>query len=153
MVSPGFDYVRVQWGIWLAGGVAAPLCITYPLPSLQYVIEDTQAEIVMVSPEYVALLKDWVLEKGLRFIVLGDEKEVNHSPAALPTLEKGRRAMILYTSGTTSLPKGVVTTHANLEAQISTLIKSWKWSENDHIVCVLPLHHVHGIINVVSCAL
>ena len=61
--------------------------------------------------------------------------------------------MILYTSGTTSLPKGVVTTHANLEAQISTLIKSWKWSENDHIVCVLPLHHVHGIINVVSCAL
>lgn len=153
MVSPGFDYVRVQWGIWLAGGVAAPLCITYPLPSLQYVIEDTQAEIVVVGPEYAALLKDWVLEKGLRFIVLGEEKEANGSPAGLPTLEKSRRAMILYTSGTTSLPKGVVTTHANLEAQISTLIKSWKWSENDHIVCVLPLHHVHGIINVVSCAL
>ena len=34
MVKPGFDYVRVQWGIWLAGGVAVPLCITYPLPSL-----------------------------------------------------------------------------------------------------------------------
>ena len=153
MVSPGFDYVRVQWGIWLAGGVATPLCITYPLPSLQYVIEDTQAEIVVVGPEYAALLKDWVLEKGLRFIVLSEEKEANGSPAGLPTLEKSRRAMILYTSGTTSLPKGVVTTHANLEAQISTLIKSWKWSENDHIVCVLPLHHVHGIINVVSCAL
>ncbi len=27
MVNPGFDYVRVQWGIWLAGGVAVPLCL------------------------------------------------------------------------------------------------------------------------------
>ena len=30
MVKPGFDYVRNQWGIWLAGGVVVPLCITYP---------------------------------------------------------------------------------------------------------------------------
>jgi malonyl-CoA/methylmalonyl-CoA synthetase len=61
--------------------------------------------------------------------------------------------MILYTSGTTNLPKGVVTTHENIEAQISTLVKSWHWSAQDHILCVLPLHHVHGIINVISCAL
>ena len=33
MVSPGFDYTAVQWGIWKAGGIAVPLCITYPLPS------------------------------------------------------------------------------------------------------------------------
>ena len=61
--------------------------------------------------------------------------------------------MILYTSGTTSLPKGVVITHANIEAQVSTLVKAWEWCETDHILCVLPLHHVHGIINVVTCAL
>jgi malonyl-CoA/methylmalonyl-CoA synthetase len=28
MVAPGFDYVKVQWGIWLAGGIAVPLCVT-----------------------------------------------------------------------------------------------------------------------------
>ncbi len=47
MVSPGFDYVAVQWGIWMAGGIAVPLCITYPLPSLQYVIVSYNAFIVL----------------------------------------------------------------------------------------------------------
>ena len=61
--------------------------------------------------------------------------------------------MILYTSGTTSRPKGVVTTHANITAQIMTLVEAWEWSADDRIVLCLPLHHVHGIINVVSCAL
>jgi malonyl-CoA/methylmalonyl-CoA synthetase len=32
-------------------------------------------------------------------------------------------------------------------------VKSWQWSAKDHILCILPLHHVHGIINVISCAL
>ena len=32
MVNPGFDYVKVQWAIWRAGGVAVPLCLTHPLP-------------------------------------------------------------------------------------------------------------------------
>ena len=36
MVQPGFHYVAVQWGIWKAGGVAVPLCISYPIASLQY---------------------------------------------------------------------------------------------------------------------
>jgi malonyl-CoA/methylmalonyl-CoA synthetase len=61
--------------------------------------------------------------------------------------------MILYTSGTTSRPKGVVTTHANIAAQIMSLVEAWEWSADDSIVLCLPLHHVHGIINVVSCAL
>ncbi len=61
--------------------------------------------------------------------------------------------MILYTSGTTSRPKGVVTTHANIAAQIVSLVEAWDWSSDDRIVLFLPLHHVHGIINVVSCAL
>jgi malonyl-CoA/methylmalonyl-CoA synthetase len=46
-----------------------------------------------------------------------------------------------------------VTTHANLETQISTLVDAWQWSSADYTLCVLPLHHVHGIVNVVSCAL
>ncbi len=61
--------------------------------------------------------------------------------------------MLLYTSGTTSKPKGVVTTHANINAQITTLITAWEWTPDDRILLVLPLHHVHGIINVLSCAL
>ncbi len=153
MIAPGYDYVQVQWGIWRAGGVAVPLCTSYPLPSLQYVIEDTGAEIVVVGREYADILAPWAAEKGFRFLIWEENKK---SPEALPTLPEllpSRRAMILYTSGTTNLPKGVVTTHANLNAQISALVEAWRWSSSDHILCILPLHHVHGIINVVSCAL
>ena len=74
MVKPGFDYVRTQWGIWLAGGVVVPLCITYPLPSLQYVLEDTHADIVVVSPEFEAVLGGYCRKKGLHLIVLGKEE-------------------------------------------------------------------------------
>ncbi len=154
MVSPGFDYVRVQWGIWQAGGIIVPLCLTYPLPSLRYTIENSDAEILIVSPEYAELLQPVAVEKDIRFIVLGkDDLGKNTEGYVLPIISDSRRAMILYTSGTTNLPKGVVTTHRNLNAQISSLIEAWKWTENDHTICILPLHHVHGIVNIVSCAL
>lgn len=151
MVTAGFDYVRVQRGVWLAGGVAVPLCTSHPLTSLQYVIEDTQAEIIVVSPEFEPILGHYAKQKGVKFIVLGHHESA--STGDLPEIAPSRRAMILYTSGTTNLPKGVVTTHANIDAQVSTLVRAWEYSENDHILCVLPLHHVHGIINVVSCTL
>lgn len=61
--------------------------------------------------------------------------------------------MIVYTSGTTSKPKGVLTTHKNIEAQVRSLVSPWEWAGEDHILLVLPLHHVHGIINVLTCAL
>ncbi len=151
MVNPGFDYVKTQWAIWRAGGVAVPLCLTHPLPSLQYVIEDTSASVIIVSSEFESTLKNLAEQKQIRFIVLKDDLKSRQQE--LPLISSDRNAMILYTSGTTNLPKGVVTTHKNIEAQISALITAWKWSEKDSIICILPLHHVHGIINVIGCAL
>jgi malonyl-CoA/methylmalonyl-CoA synthetase len=151
MIEPSFEYVAVQWGIWKAGGVAVPLCISYPLDSLAYVLEDTEAKIIIVSPAFEEILRNYALERRIRLMVLGEDKYLKVRD--LPRIEPSRRAMILYTSGTTNLPKGVVTTHANLEAQITTLIDAWQYSENDHTLCILPLHHVHGIINVISCTL
>ena len=153
MVSPGFDYVKIQWAIWRAGGVAVPLCITYPLPSLEYVLEDTGASIIVITSEYESILSAWAKAKNIRFIVVQAVSSRSASKKTLPVIDVEREAMILYTSGTTSKPKGVVTTHKNIEAQVSTLVKAWGWTSADHTLCVLPLHHVHGIINVISCAL
>ena len=151
IISPGFDYAAVQWGIWRAGGIAVPLCITYPFPSLQYVIEDTKSEYLLVGSEYEELLSPYKQNTSIKFVTLA---EMNPDGTAnLPEIDKSRGAMILYTSGTTNLPKGVLTTHGNIEAQISTLVKAWHWSSDDYTVGILPLHHVHGIINVLSCAL
>jgi malonyl-CoA/methylmalonyl-CoA synthetase len=154
MVTPGFDYVRVQWGIWQAGGIIVPLCLTYPLPSLRYTIENSDAEILVVSPEYADLLQPLAVEKSIRFIVLGkDDLSTTEKGGQLPEIKDSRRAMILYTSGTTNLPKGVVTTHAHLNAQIASLIEAWQWTSLDYTINILPLHHVHGIVNIVSCSM
>ena len=60
-------------------------------------------------------------------------------------------AMILYTSGTTGKPKGVLLSHSNIDAQVRALVSSWSWSPADVIVHTLPLYHTHGIINALLC--
>jgi len=151
MVNPGFDYVAVQWGIWRSGAMAVPLCLSYPLPSLQYVLEDAQVTQLVVSPEYETLLRDYCDASGIMIHVLG--KSSLPPAGQLPLVTPDQPALMLYTSGTTSQPKGVVLSHDNLNAQVENLIEAWKWTASDHIINVLPLHHVHGVVNVVGCAL
>ncbi len=151
LVPPSFEYTAVQWGIWAAGGIAVPLCVLHPLPSIQYVLKDTQAEIVIAHKDYLEFLKP--LEIAIGISVIPMESVFQENTSVIPEVDSARRAMILYTSGTTSKPKGVVTTHDNIDAQVTTLVNAWEWEKDDHILNILPLHHVHGIINVMSCAL
>ena len=151
MVDPSFEYVALQWGIWRAGGIAVPLCVLHPLPSLEYVIRNTRAETLAVSAKYYDLFVPLAREWNVR--LLRAEELMTGTAGALPVVSSDRRAMILYTSGTTSLPKGVVTTFDNIESQIRILVQAWEWTEEDRILNILPLHHVHGIVNVLSCAL
>ncbi|MEM7370053.1 MAG: acyl-CoA synthetase [Bacteroidota bacterium] len=151
LIPGSFEYLAIQWGIWRAGGIAVPLSIHHPIASLRYVLEDTQASCLIVSEEQGDAFASLAQELQLSLMTVPDLKA--ESSKALPEISEERSAMILYTSGTTSQPKGVVSTHANIESQIQTLVQAWEWQQEDHILCVLPLHHVHGIINVCSCAL
>ena len=151
-VRPGFEYVAVQRGIWRAGGVAVPLAVSHPPPELDYVIRDAGAAVVVGEPASAGVLAPLAAAAGARFAstsaLLGSEIE-----ATLPHLGATRRAMIVYTSGTTARPKGVVSTHANIGAQVAALVEAWEWSPNDRLLLALPLHHLHGIINGLGCAL
>jgi len=155
MVPPGVDYVCVQWAIWIAGGIAVPICITYPAPSIDYVLQDTEASMVIGSDEFLPLLEPLCVDNSNRLLISLSEMHQQNpsSDKKLPVLSLSRKAMILYTSGTTNLPKGVVSTHQNMKAQIEMLIDAWQWKSTDQTVCILPLHHVHGIVNVVCCSM
>lgn len=151
LVPPGFDYAATQWGIWRAGGIAVPLGLMHPAAELEYVLDDTQTDTIVVHPDFRDRLEQLATARSIRLIEPGSEPEV---PAdTLPDIAPTRRAMILYTSGTTSRPKGVVTTHATIQAQVESLVDAWEWTSDDHILHVLPLHHIHGIINVLCCSL
>ena len=147
----GPEYATIQWGIWRAGGVATPLCLSAAEPEFEYSLTDSEASRVIATREQATKVASVCECLEIPLLVLEDLQLV--SDKALPMLESSRRAMILYTSGTTSKPKGVVTTHGNIQAQIESLIEAWEWQASDRIPLFLPLHHVHGIINVLSCAL
>ncbi len=150
LVPADFTYVSIQWAIWRAGGIAVPLCDKHPISSIRYVIEDTKASTILYSKEFETLITALSDIPGIRFL---QAEQIPNQEGVLPQIEMGRRAMILYTSGTTGSPKGVVSTHQIIEAQITSLISAWEWKQEDHILNILPLHHVHGIINVLCCAL
>jgi malonyl-CoA/methylmalonyl-CoA synthetase len=151
LVPPGIRSVAVQWAVWRAGGVAVPLSPHHPPPELAYLLDDSQASIVVAAPEHAELLGRLAGERQAAFFP--DDKIAAGPPAPLPDVAMNRPAMLIYTSGTTSKPKGVLTTHAIIDAQMRSLIEAWAWTADDHVLHVLPLHHIHGIVNVLGCAL
>lgn len=151
LVSPGFEYVVAQWAIWRSGGIKVPICLSATEPEWEYSLTDSEASIVIADAAMTPKIAPLCARLGVR-LVTSDEIAIT-TAKALPDIDVNRRAMILYTSGTTSKPKGVVTTHANIQAQIESLVEAWEWSAADRIPLFLPLHHIHGIINVTCCAL
>jgi malonyl-CoA/methylmalonyl-CoA synthetase len=151
LIPASHEYVIAQWAIWRAGAVSVPLSLSATEAELEYVLTDSQATIVLVTDGFPSKLAELCECRRIRLLSVRDiSKEANGS---LPEVQLGRRAMILYTSGTTNKPKGVVTTHACIQAQVESLVQAWHWQADDRIPLFLPLHHIHGIVNVLLCAL
>lgn len=150
-MTGNLDYVTALLGIWRAGGVAVPLNVSAAVPELEHALTCAGVTRLMVNSEVhekmAALCSSLDIEMSSVDEVLSSETR------RLPSIIAKRRAMILFTSGTTKKPKGVVSTHRNINSQITTLIEAWAWQEVDTIPLFLPLHHIHGVINVLCCGL
>ncbi len=151
LVPPSFQYVATQWGIWRAGGIAVPLAVSHPPAELAHVLDDAEPVVVVAHPDHSERVAEVAESRKIPVTLIQDL--LDNQQSKLPDVSEHRRAMMLYTSGTTGKPKGVVTTHEQIRAQVTSLVEAWEWQADDGILLVLPLHHVHGIINVVTCAL
>jgi malonyl-CoA/methylmalonyl-CoA synthetase len=152
LVAPSFAYAAVQRGIWRAGGVAVPLAVSHPPAELEYVIRDAAASVVVADAAFAPILAPLARAARARLVTI--DQALCAGPADdIPHLASNRRAMIIYTSGTTGRPKGAVSTHETIGAQISALVEAWGWTPADRLLLTLPLHHVHGIINGLGSAL
>ena len=151
LIPAGVDYVTALHGVWRAGGIAIPLNVASAESEWEHCLTSAGVTQVIADEQTFGSIEGLCERLSIPIATVSDT--LTDSVSSFPELSPARRAMIVFTSGTTSKPKGAVTTHGNIAAQIETLITAWEWHADDVIPLFLPLHHVHGIINVLSCAL
>jgi malonyl-CoA/methylmalonyl-CoA synthetase len=125
------------------------LCNSHPTVELEYFITNSKSDIVIFDDSFKDVLQP--IQQSfpeIKFIKLPSivKKEVNNENDFEFSPNSTSDALIIYTSGTTSRPKGVLTTHEILNAQMEALREPWGWTSKDHLLHCLPLHHVHGIL-------
>ncbi|KAI9325242.1 putative long chain fatty acid CoA ligase [Zopfochytrium polystomum] len=164
-------YVVAQWSTWSRRAIAVPLCTTHPPHELAHVLSDAAPTTVLFHSSFKARIEETKtdprvapLVAGIRWVCAdsfdadGEGQDAADAAAAplvkveTEAIDKSGGALIIYTSGTTGKPKGVLTTFANIEAQVDSLHQAWRWTQDDRILLLLPLHHIHGIVNVLTCA-
>ena len=151
LTQPSIGYVVTMLGAWRAGAIAVPIGNALPEPEIEHVLDDASPSVVVADGVFAERIAPLARAHDARFMPLHDL--VAHRPGVLPHVDEARASLMLYTSGTTGRPKGVVHTHASIAAQVRAMVEAWAWTADDRILCTLPLHHVHGIVNVLACAL
>jgi len=147
--------------------IAVPLSPPFPAPELQYVLAQSQASLLLHSakfaakatevlqtswpepspntdPEFKSTLKSLELTKH---VGLGLDNTSFGTVTITEDADTEGAGMMLYTSGTTARPKGVLIPETAITAQSHALIEAWKYSPQDRLFHVLPLHHIHGTVN------
>ncbi|KAF4454158.1 hypothetical protein F53441_3293 [Fusarium austroafricanum] len=153
LVESGYEYVVTLLAILACNAIAVPLAPSFPAPELRYIINNSEALALISSSKYATKAEE-VLVEGLKSVPLfyqlnetrnasTNEKEVELRDFS----SEPQGGMMLFTSGTTARPKGVVLSQTNLTAQAKCLLEAWKYTPSDRLLHVLPLHHIHGTVN------
>jgi len=134
--TPTLETVVAMVGTMLAGAAVVPLPPDSGPAETRHILHDSGATILLAAAGADPQATLSVTPVDLR------------NTAATTTAEPGpaEPAMIMYTSGTTGAPKGVVLSHGAIEAGLDALAEAWAWTPDDLLVHGLPLFHVHGLL-------
>ncbi|OTB04385.1 hypothetical protein M426DRAFT_58733 [Hypoxylon sp. CI-4A] len=161
LIENSYDYVVTYLAVLAAHAIALPLSPPFPAPELQYILSHSQAILLLHSPKYAAKVKEVLTTPSKELDVtpsptpvelpkhLGAISETFESVTLLEDEDPEGAGMMLYTSGTTNRPKGVLLPESALTAQAQALIHAWKYTPSDRLLHVLPLHHIHGTVNAI----
>lgn len=151
IVEPGAEWLTWVLAVWRVGGAAVPLLVDQPLPEIAHALAEARVETVVTTSRERARLAAVLAEARVLDAGVLDDRDrttADDTSRAGPTIDGEQVALVLFTSGTTGKPKAAALSHRALDAQLRSLAAAWAWGPRDHALLVLPLHHVHGIVNV-----
>ena len=139
------EWAACYFGILLAGGTVVPMDAAAKVEEIQNVRAASEAHGLLLSPRQSRRL----MSEGARLETLSDAcaglwlmpEALNHDKPLTRSVEAARLASVIFTSGTTGKPKGVMLTHRNFTFEVSRLLGVFNLSTDDHLLSVLPLHH------------
>src|SRR5262245_11822369 len=148
----GLEFLTSFLAVTWARGIAAPLNPAYKVEEFRFYMEDAGVRAVLLPPgDHPARAAAAQLNLPVWEVELVSGKVRLEIPAqAALVADDGPVpldvALFLHTSGTTSRPKGVPLTHANLMANIANIARTYQLTPDDASLIVMPLFHVHGLL-------
>jgi malonyl-CoA/methylmalonyl-CoA synthetase len=153
--------------IWLyfaclrGGFIFHPLNTDYQLDELVYFVSNAEPAIIVCDPSKESLFRELVKDKHCEIITLDADGQGQLCEATQETApdfqtrgcKVDETAVLLYSSGTTGLPKGAMLTHGNLAANTDALVKTWGFTQDDCLLHALPVYHAHGLFVGIGCVL
>ncbi len=145
-----WEAVVLCWAIWRCGAIASPITPTLRARELGFILGETGARLAAVpstfrSTDHVTLLGEAGFA-GDVLVVRGNEP-LPESGADVPAVDAhvDDAAVILWTSGTTSDPKGVVHTHQSLRVEADTIAAAHDMRPGESLLLPMPITHVAGL--------
>jgi long-chain acyl-CoA synthetase len=133
-------WIGAYFGVLRIGAVAVPLDTNYKAHQVKSVVDNCDARLILTTKKYRELVGEAAPERLSADIYL-DAGSRPLGAAPIVPRDNDDAAVLLYTSGTTSDPKGVILSHGNLEAERAAAFKIITLSETDAVLGVLPLFH------------
>jgi long-chain acyl-CoA synthetase len=155
--------VVLYFAAWSSGITVVPINVDEPTDKMRFILEHSEASAVCCWHSYVEEVRglqrdlpalrhmvvvkdDGFMERNIQ-VVRGETSDGTHAPGY--TFHDGSledEALLVYTSGTTGQSKGVVLTVENLLIDADAIADWHHFGLNDRLMCVLPIHHVNGIV-------
>lgn len=142
----------------LVGTAIVPVNLGEDDRRISYVLENSGAKLAFVRDQYIQRISRLVPPSPLQLVETGDHTHkklphfateiAKHAPTLpkIPAVQIDDDALIVYTSGTTGHPKGVILSQYNLLVDAMAIAEWHQFTDDQRMMCVLPLHHVNGIV-------